>query len=161
MAILPKMGRVAIAQAIIQQPMHFAWGLGDPSWGETPPPENPLATGLVNEIGRRVPLWARFVVPDPDGIIETEEAGNFSESQVPTHQIVVRTKFDFADAEDTTVREIALFVGGTIKPGLPLGQMYFTADQIETPGTLLQLEHRKPIYRSRSTRELFDFLITF
>lgn len=162
MAILPKSGRAAIAKAIMQRPLHLAWGKGNPAWGDDPPPpEDAMATGLIDEIGRRKVLTVAFVVPDPNGMIDIAGAGTFSESVTATNQIVVRTKFDFADGVGNTIRELGLFMDTVTADGLPAGQLYFTPDEITDPGILIHLEHKLPIIRSMSTREMIDILITF
>lgn len=170
MAILPRAGRAAIAASVKAQPLHLAWGAGLTSWGDTPPPESADATGLVAEIGRRKVTSAEYVVPASNGEYEfvtgADGAGNpiaskFSISPTPTNRLMVSTRFDFSDAPSAVIREFGLFVGTQTIAGLPAGQMYFTPGEIADPGTLLQLEHCKPIYRSASTRELRQFLIVF
>lgn len=161
MAILPRSGRVALATSIKDQPLHLAWGLGNPAWGESFPAENADATGLISEVGRRVITSASYVVPDSAGDIEITGAGRFTVTTTPTNRLLVSTKFDFADAPGAVIREFGLFVGTEVMAGLPPGQMYFTPDQIVDPGTLLQLENCLPVYRSASTRELREFLIIF
>lgn len=170
MAILPRAGRAGIAASIKAQPLHLAWGLGVTSWGETPPPEDTEATALVAEIGRRQITSAQYVLPDSNGEYEfvTGIDGNgapvtskFSVTTTPTNRLMVSTRFDFGDAPSAVIREFGLFVGTQVAAGLPAGQMYFTPAQIVSPGTLMQLEHCKPIYRSASTRELRQFLIVF
>lgn len=170
MAILPRVGRAAIAASIKAQPLHLAWGLGLTSWGDNPPAESADATALVAEIGRRAVTSAQYVVPDSNGEYEfvtgADSSGNpiiskFSISATPTNRLMISTRFDFGDAPSAVIREFGLFVGTQTIGGLPAGQMYFTPAQIANPGTLLQLENCKPIYRSASTRELREFLIVF
>lgn len=160
MAILPRSGRAAIAKAIKDQQLHLAWGLGDGEW-TTPPAEDPLATGLMDEIGRRTALEAAFVVPDPAGEIVIDGAGRFTRSVTETNQLFIAFKFDFADAATSVIREIGVFVGTITDPSLPAGKQYFLPSELDDEGTLLQLEHKAPIYRSASTRETFEILITF
>lgn len=161
MAILPKSGRAAIAQAIKSQPLHLAWGSGAPAWGETPPAEDSTATGLLSEVGRRTVLEAAFVQPDPEGEIVVDGAGRFTRSATETNQLFMVFRFDFQDAANAVIRELGVFVGTQTNPDLPVGQRYFLPTDLVHPGTLLQLEHKPPIYRSASTRETFEILITF
>lgn len=160
MAILPKSGRAAIAKAIKTQPLHLAWGTGDGAW-TTPPTENTLATALMNEVGRRPALEVAFVAPAEDGEIAVEGAGRFTRSVTETNQLYLVFKFDFQDAPNSVIREIGVFMGTETDPELPAGLQYFLPDQVTAPGTLLQLENKAPIYRSASTRENFEILITF
>lgn len=160
MAILPKSGRAAIAKAIKTQPIHLAWGTGDGAW-TTPAAENTLATSLLNEIGRRTAMEVTFVTPDPNGEIEVDTAGRFARSTTETNQLYMVFKFDFANASSAVIREIGVFVGTETAANLPAGQMYFAPSEIVNHGTLLQLENKSPIYRSSSTRETFDILVTF
>lgn len=160
MAILPKSGRAAIAKAVKAQPLHLAWGLADGAW-TNPPAESTLAGALMNEIGRRTALEVAFVKPDDQGEIVVDGAGRFTRSVEETNQLYMVFKFDFQDAPTAVIREIGVFLGTHVKPDLPAGQQYFTADDITDHGTLLQLENKAPIYRSASTRETFEILITF
>ena len=161
MAILTRAGRAAIAAAIKAQALHLAWGSGNTAWGDAAPPaEDADATALIAEIGRRTVTSADFVVPDTNGTIEVAGVGKFSTTTTQTRNLFVRTVFDFADAPSAVVREIGLFIGTTLQAGLPAGQRYFTPAQIASPGTLLHLEHRLPIYRSAGTRQVFEILLT-
>lgn len=160
MAILPKSGRAAIAKAIKSQTIHLAWGTGDGAW-TTPPAEDADATALTAEIGRRTALEAAYVTPDAEGDIVIDGAGRFSRSVEPTNNLYSTFRFDFADAPAAVIREIGVFVGTVTDPDLPAGQQYFVPADIVDPGVLLQIEHKAPIYRSPSTRETFEILITF
>jgi hypothetical protein len=160
MAILPRSGRAAIAKAIKNQSLHLAWGLGDEAW-TTPPAEDAEATTLIEEIGRRLATEVAFVVPAVDGDIEIVGSGKFSRTTSETNQIYLSFKFDAGDAPTAVIREIGVFAGTVTDPTLPAGQKYFAPSEVDEPGTLLQLEHKAPIYRAANTRESFDILITF
>ena len=160
MAILTKAGRTAIAEAIKAEALHLAWGPGDGSWTSAPS-ESPDATAVTSEIGRRQVTSAEYVVPDSDGTIEIPGVGLFSISATPTNRLLITTQFDFADAPTAVIRQIGLFVGTTLVSGLPAGQRYFVPSEVATPGRLLQLENRAPIYRNSGTRERFEILIAF
>lgn len=124
------------------------------------PPENVAATALLDEIARRTVDECYFVSPDPDGEISLS-TGRYRISATPTPHLFIRTKFDFTDALGATIREQAVFVGSEINPSLPPGQRYFTPDQVLSPGTLLLIEHTVPIVRQASTRDTFEFVLTF
>ncbi|MCG5240443.1 hypothetical protein ACIU1J_02170 [Azospirillum doebereinerae] len=124
------------------------------------PAEDPAATALRAEVGRRLVEEVAFVTPDPDGGIVVP-TGRYAVSTNPTQHLFVRVRFDFADAATVTVREQALFVGSLTDPALPAGQRYFSAAEVVEPGILLLLQHSVPIVRQPSTRETFEFVVTF
>lgn len=161
MAILTNSGRVAIANAISKLPVHMAWGLGDGAW-VTPTPENPNATALQSEVGRRVATEILYVVPDPAGpIVVTQGSFSLSPGNAPTNNLFIRAEFAFSDAPSDVVREVAVFSDTVIDTGLPPGQEYFTPSEITDPGKLLYIEHITPIFRSPAIRENFEVVITF
>lgn len=160
MAILPQTGRAVIADSIINRPIHLAWGVGDGSW-TTPPAEDDAATALTAEVGRRLATEKSFVTPSPTGDIILPNGARFTRSATPTKWLYVRTQFDFADAENSVIREIGLFVGTTLQAGLPEGQQYFTPAQIVSPGRMLHLENKEPITRTITIRESFEIVVAF
>lgn len=124
------------------------------------PLEDTAATALAAEVGRRIVDEVAFVTPDSAGGIVVP-TGRYSLSAEPTSHLFVRVRFDFADAASVTVREQALFVGTATDPALPPGQRYFAPAEVDEPGILLLLQHSVPIVRQPSTRETFEFVITF
>lgn len=159
--ILTASGRITIADSISRRPLHIAWGTGDGAWVSAPS-ENPTATALLNEVGRRTVTQCLFVVPDSAGSIDTG-SGKLSPSpgNAPTNNLYVKANFDFADASGSVIREAAVFVGTQVAAGLPGGQQYFTPGQITDPGILLQIENFVPIFRSPAIQENFEYVITF
>lgn len=170
MAILTTSGRTAIAQSIAAQPIHFAWGSGNVSWEETHVAEDLAATGLVNEIGRRVATQIRYVNPDDAGDVIVpvfnDASGNsivkrFAFSDTPTPDLYMQFNFDFSDAPVSTIREVAIFVGTGVVSGLPAGQKYFIPAEIDNQGTMLALENLiEHIQRSPNSRQSFEFVLT-
>lgn len=161
MAILTQPGRAALAAAIKSQPLHLAIGAGDPAWdGGSRPAEPVNASALIAEIGRRGVDEVHFVMPDAQGEVVVP-TGRFKLSAIPTNHLFIRVRFDFEDAATSTVREQGLFVGCTTDPALPPGLRYFTPAQIVAPGILLVLQYSVPIVRQPSTRETFEFVVTF
>lgn len=124
------------------------------------PPEDVAQTALRGEVGRRLAEEVAFVVPATEGAIVVP-SGRYDLSEDPTNHLMVRVRFDFADAATAVVREEAVFVGTVTEPDLPPGQRFFTPDQVVEPGILLLLQHSVPIVRQPSTRETFEFVITF
>lgn len=157
-AILTNSGRTALATALMLRSIHLAWGTGLPEWDDTPYPEQMDAEGLVAEVGRRKATSVLYATPDGDGSIVVPN-GRFSLSDEPTPFIFAQFDFDYDDASDATIREIAVFSGSTVDPSLPPGQMYFAPGEITNPGTLVVLEHVEKIPRSQNVQQAFRFVI--
>jgi hypothetical protein len=173
MSILTDSGRTALAVLLAAQPLHFAWGSGDPTWdvplesftdlaariAETQRrQESRAATALLAEVGRRTITDYSFVLPDPAGVIDLP-AGKYSVSAAATRFLYVNVQFDFVDAPDATIREFAVFTGTQVNAALPLGQRYFTPDQLVHPGALVTIEHITAVLRSPGVRETFQHVI--
>ena len=124
------------------------------------PPESIGQTALLREVGRRVVDEVHFVTADPEGEIVVP-TGRYRLSADPTNHLFIRVRFDFEDAATSVVREQGLFVGTQTDPALPIGQKFFVPSQITDPGILLVLQHSVPIVRQPSTRETFEFVVTF
>ena len=160
MSILTDSGRTAMAEALLEQPVHMAWGEGEPTWDNVnPPPESVGAVSLVTEAGRRAVFEKRFVSPDDNGDIVVPN-GRFSFSDVPTKHVYFSFKMDFEDAADKIIREIAVYTNTVTDSALPPGQKYFLPADITEPGILLLLENITPVYRNAATRETFEFVAT-
>ena len=155
-AVLTNSGRVAIAKAIVAQPLHVAWGVGDGAW-IAPPASGVSQTALISEIGRRTATEVAYVLPNVSGDIVLPE-GRFSRSSTPTKYIYIRVTFDYADAPSSVIRELALFVGTQPISGLPAGKQYFTPGEIADPGLMLQVQNIGPLYRSPAVQETIDVL---
>lgn len=160
MAILTRTGRAALAAAIQDQTLHLALGEGETAWGATHPPEAVAQAALLNEVGRRVVDETRFVTEAVDGDIVVP-TGRYAVSATPTNHLFIRVRFDFEDASAATIREQGLFVGTQTDASLPAGQRFFTPAQVTDPGILLVLQNSVPIVRQPSTRETFEFVVTF
>jgi hypothetical protein len=161
-----------MASAIKAQPLHIAWGSGDPAWDDMVDADLPglvTSTALACELGRREPSSVGFVVPDDAGSIlipiGSDGEGNviykrYKQVEGPTAYLYVRCNFDNADASNSTIREIALFGGTKFDPELPPGQQYFTPDQLEDPGFVVAIEIIRPAFmRSPSVRESYEFVL--
>jgi len=124
------------------------------------PPEPIDQTALLREVGRRVVDEVHFVAADPEGEIVVP-TGRYRLVTDPTNHLFIRIRFDFEDASTSVVREQGLFVGTKTDPALPIGQKFFIPAQITDPGILLVLQNSVPIVRQPSTRETFEFVVTF
>lgn len=153
-------GRVALAAMVAAQPIHIAWGKGDPLWDASPQAEPVNASVLRDEIGRRTATQVGFVVPDDAGTVETPQ-GNFSLSAVPTRWLYVRVVFAFDDAADARIRELGIFIGTEAQVGLPPGQRYFTPAQLAKQGTLYLLDRSQNFQRNGSIRPAFEYVLPF
>lgn len=160
MAILTDSGRAAVATAILAQTIHLAWGNGNVSWDATPAPESPTTSVLLAEVGRRKVTQALYCKPDPAGELVVTE-GRFTVSNTPTKYLYLRFAFDFEDASDQTIRELAIFVGTVAKATVPTNQSYLLPADIETPGQMLVLEYIQKLVRSPQVRQQFEFVVQF
>lgn len=160
MAILVNSGRAAAAASVKEQPIHMAWGGGDPAWDDVPVPEPATAEALVNELGRRRATQVLFCTPDPQGELVVP-TGRFTASPMPTKHLYMRFAFDFTDAPASTIREIAVFIATAAKDTVPVGQEYLVPSEVESPGMMLALEHIPKLVRSASVRQQFEFVIQF
>lgn len=70
MAVLVRSGRTALAASLLLQPIHLAWGEGDPAWDATPQSEPTTATALVAEFGRHALTESLYVMNEPDFIVQ-------------------------------------------------------------------------------------------
>ena len=161
MAVLQDRGRIALASAIAAQSLYLAWGRGLPEWDAETPPEPTTATTLVDEIGRRLITAVQYVVPHAEGEIELPDGTRYTASAQPSKWVHARWTFDYADAAGEKVRELGVFIGGTLVAGLPAGQRYFTAAQVVAPGELYTLERFEAFTRSASTRQVQEFVLPF
>jgi hypothetical protein len=162
MAILTNSGRAALAIAVRNQPLHLAWGSGDPAWDTTPVPEPVIATALVAEVGRRGGPQVHYVVQDAAGSISLP-SGRWEISVAPTNNLYLRFAYDYTDAETAHIRELGVFLGTVIKPAVLTatpGKLYFPPADIQDPGVLLSLQRIPKITRSGQTRQAFEFVLT-
>lgn len=172
LATLTQSGRAAIARAILAQPLHLAWGSGDPAWDEMAEGDLPSlkeATALRAEVGRRLMSSANFCLPDPKGEIcvpvgigpdGSADIERYHSSDTPTPYIYLRCAFDFEDSPEAVIREVGIFMNTLPNEGLPKGQHYLLPSQVADPGILLALQIvSPPINRSPSVRQILEFVL--
>jgi len=174
LATLTKSGRASIASAIAAQPLHFAWGSGEEAWDNDPDGEHLKislvnAVALNNELGRRAITATGYVTPDQEGEIAIPvgrrptgevDVARYRAVLEPTPFLYLRVNFDYADASNQIIREVAVFMGTQTKEGLPPGQRYFTPADIEDAGRLLAIQRLDPVIpRSPAVRQTFEFVL--
>lgn len=159
-AILTLSGRTTIATAIKARTAHMAWGSGNTAWGSSPPSPSASDTALVAEVGRRKANQIEYVTPDAGGAIVVP-SGNYTITSTPTLNLYFKFFFDFADGVGATIRERAIFLDTVAANGVPAGQFYLTPAQVANPGTMLVIDRNAPIVREVTTRQLFEFVVTF
>ena len=110
-----------------------------------------------------------FVTPDDEGGIVISE-GLGSDGAVvttryrmvtePTPYLYMQVAYDLTDAPNGIIRQMGIFVGSTVKEGLPPGQRFFTPDEIDEPGLLLAVEILQPaIPRNPQVRQAVEFVL--
>ena len=159
-AILTTSGRIAIAAAIRARTAHLAWGSGNTAWGNTPPEPPANSTALLAEVGRRKATLVDYCAPATNGAISVPE-GKYDISGNPTNNLYFKFHFEFSEAVGSTIREQAIFLDTLLGDGVPSGKTYLLPSEIDDPGTLLVIERRAPIIREITTRQLFEFVVTF
>ncbi|ENQ1546132.1 hypothetical protein ACEOHC_003944 [Salmonella enterica] len=166
MAILVESGRAAVANAIRGQALHLAWGSGDVSWDVNTLPPTPTTgtTALTNEIGRRVVTQTQFCEPKSGGGIIVS-GGQFAPTanngNTPSKYLYLRFSYDFYDAATSDIRELGIFVGGTMAGAGTNGYWDTTQTPPADPGQLLVLEHIQKLSRSQQVKQMFEFVIQF
>ena len=171
LATLTKTGRAAIAKAIIARPLYLAWGTGSEAWDadDATLPSLVDSTALTAEVGRRIIAIKGFVTPDSDGGIVIPVGTNpdgsveemrYAQVEGPTPYIYLRVNYDFADASNAIIRELGVFMDGTVNEELPPGQMYFKPEDVADPGLLLAAQIITPaINRSPAVRQTVEFVL--
>jgi hypothetical protein len=99
-------------------------------------------------------------LPNPAGVIVVPN-GTFSVSATPTQNLYFKFFFEFGDAVGETIREQAIFLNTVRNAGVSPSLAYLTPDQISNPGRMIVLQHSNPILREATTRQLFEFVVTF
>ncbi|MFZ2307534.1 MAG: hypothetical protein WAW73_18030 [Rhodoferax sp.] len=161
MAVLQDDGRIALAVAVASQPIHLAWGRGDPAWDITPEPEPTNATTLVDEVGRRLVTFVGYAEPNNAGEIELPSGDRYTVVAGPTQWVYIRTVFNFEDAVGETLRELGVFIGSQPVAGLPAGQRYFTPAEIASPGRFYTMDRIPHFTRNGAVRQTFEYVLPF
>jgi hypothetical protein len=117
-------------------------------------------SALTEEVGRRRANTVAFVTPDDEGEIVLADGSRWSISEEPTRYLLVRTIFDYADAADETIREVAIFVGTVAEDGVPNGQAYLTPEEVADPGHMLLFDRPSPLLRSVGRQDGYSYVLT-
>lgn len=169
-ATITRSGRAAFAKALASLPLHLAWGTGDAAWDTDPStmPSMVNATSLTNEVGRRLATQVAFVEPSDDGEIVipslsgsgTVQESRYSISADPTPYLYIRVSYDFQDAMNVIIRELAVFSDTKVDDALPAGQRYFIPANITDQGIMVAAQILDvPLQRSPSVRQTEEFVI--
>lgn len=170
LATLTDTGRAAMALAVKNMGLSFAWGSGSENWTESDMAESLRSEKtLHHELGRRLPNQVAFVLPDADGEItlpvgrnpdETVEQARYRIVDAPSNYLYMRVAFDFAEASAETIREVGVFSGAKPKAECPPGQRYFKPEELADPGLILSIQRLDPaIERSPAVRQSFEFVL--
>lgn len=160
MATMTNPARAGQAKLNKDKDIHVAWGQGSASWDVTPVPVDINASTLLSEYGRRKASQVAYCVPDVNGDIEVP-GGKFTLSLTPTKYLYVRCSFSATDQPTGFIREVAVFVDTIAKSTVPSSRQYLVPADIESPGTIVCIEHIGAIPRSNGIRQQFEFVIQF
>jgi hypothetical protein len=161
MATLTTSGRAGLAASVAARNIYLGVGAGSSSWdADGTPPESISSSALISPVGFRKAAQVSFVVPAVEGAIVLP-SGRYDISTAQTNYLYLRFTLDFENASTATIRETGILLDTQVAPGLPVGQMFFDADEVTNPGTLYLLEHVPAIIRTPATRETFEFVLTF
>ena len=172
-ATLTECGRAAIAASIAAKSVFLGWGAGEEAWdnmGDADLPSLLKRKALFNEIGIRRASVVGFCEPSETGDIVVPigttadgtgvETARYQQQAEPIPYLYIKAAFDFEDAANDVIREIGIFLNTEPKPELPVGQMYFTPDQIAKPGDLLAIQIVRPkILRSPAVRQILELVL--
>lgn len=170
-ATVTNTGRAALVKAVAARPLMLAWGTGELAWDEDGAtlPSLVNATRLTNEIGRRLPSYVGFALPDENGEIVVSKGvmpdgtvlkARYRRVEEPTPYLYVRVDYDFEEGGMSTIREIGMFMDSVTVEDLPPGQRYFLPHEIQDPGLLLAAQIFKPAFqRSPAIQQGINFVL--
>lgn len=127
-------------------------------YGRPVPPVD--GTALLAEVGRRQAKSIEFVTLDPAGEIMTPDKLRWSISPTPTRHLCVHARFDFADASDETIREMAVFIDTIPHESVPAAKPYLLPEEVADRGIAFLVDHLEPTVRSAASRPGYTYVIT-
>ena len=87
--------------------------------------------------------------------------GQFSLTNTPSSNLYFKFFFEFGDAVGQTIREQGIFLNTVRNAGVSNSLAYLTPGQISNPGRLIVLQNSNPILREVTTRQQFEFVVTY
>lgn len=160
MAILTEAGRRSVAKYLSAQPLHMAWGNGDPAWDDAPEPVDPEQVDITAEVGRLKASRIQFAIPAADGEIELPE-GKFNIVGTPTKYLMLTFDFEYTNAVGQDIRDLGVFIGTQPVAGVDPTTKYLAPNQIEDPGMLLVAERVIKFTRTSNVKQRFIYVIQF
>lgn len=158
MAILTTSGRSAVAAAIKNDSLYLGWGNGLAAWDATPDPPEASDSTLEAEVGRRLVEIKEYVVSDPAGDIQFPDNDRYTVSVDPTGKLYIKVTFDFSDASDQVIREVAIFQG-TVPASGHEADKYLTPGNVDDEGILMTLDRIPKITRTIYDRAIFEMIL--
>lgn len=171
-ATITNHGRAVIAGCIAEKSIWLAWGSGEEAWdnmGDADLPSLVDRKSLFTAIGIRRASVVGFCEPAEDGDIVVPvgtaadggvEVARYQRKDEPAPYLYIKAAYDFEDARDATIREVALVLNAEPKQDLPPGQMYFTPEEMERQGDLLAMQIVRPkILRSPAVRQILELVL--
>lgn len=137
--------------------------------GESSPP-TPVNTDSLQEVAGYKKVESKFlVIPDDTGTGELTYQ-NQRWKIVPYDQalekgarwVYISTYIAYSEfPTDLVYRQIGVFTGLKVKPGVESSSYALTPDQVSDPGIGEALDNRTPIYREADQRERLTLVIEF
>ena len=160
MAVFTIGGRIVAAQLFHAQTWFLGLGRGDPQWDSALVQPSPTLTDLVDKVGVTRCREVAYVKPDDAGDISMSDGAKFSRSDDPTRYLYLYFKLDLPDASPNTLRENGVYFGTALAAGIPAGQFYIDAADVETWGTLIRADRFNSIVRDGTIEQAFSMIIT-
>lgn len=115
-------------------------------------------TTLVRELGRRQATVKEYVIPDNAGPVSIN-GENWTAVNYPTRYLHLSFRFTDTENLNTTIYQVAAFVGTTRAAGVPSGQEFLLPAQVLSPGLAYFMDYIPPTVRNVGHAESFDYII--
>lgn len=157
--ILTDSGHIALAIAMKSKKFYLGWGTLDSGfWTDTPPREDATDKTLKKPVGIVATENISYVKPSTTGTIETDNA-KWEVSADPTKYLYMKFRFTQTQNADSVIYQLGIFSDTTFSAN-PTDQ-YHLATDVADWGNLVMYENISPIHRNSTTKENFEFVITF
>ena len=156
--ILTDDGHIVLAEAMYAKDFYLTWGTLDSGQWTTPPREDNTIHNIIKPVGTIKAEVKEFVNLDVNGSIETDSA-KWSISGTPTRYLYLKFMF----RQDNNPDDIIYQLGIHYNPQFSVDPttIFHNKDDVTDWGKLLLTENVAPIYRNNSTKEHFEYVITF